>query len=122
MKIRFIYILAIACLSISITYADDENHEIIAKVMKEGLKGKTSPLAKTLSGIATDEEIAELSKLIKTLKGTTAPIGDQAEYDQKIAALIKTAEIVANGDKSQPALDRFEEAANCKACHSAHKP
>ncbi|MDF1756343.1 MAG: hypothetical protein P1U89_27765 [Verrucomicrobiales bacterium] len=116
----FYSIVAVAFLG---TFAHaDANHEIIEKVMKEGLKGDDSPLAKTLDGAATAEEIKTLHDLIATLKGTTAPVGDQAGYDAKVKALIEAAEKVAGGSKDEAALNTLEEASNCKACHSDHKP
>jgi cytochrome c553 len=90
--------------------------------MKEGLKGDDSPLAKTLDGAATDDEIKKLSELIATLKGTKAPVGDQAAYDEKVEALIKAAEKVAGGSKDEASLKALEKAASCKACHKDHKP
>lgn len=100
----------------------DENHEIIEKVMKEGLKGDDSPLAKVLDEKATAEETKSLAALIKTMEGTKAPVGDQASYDEKVAELIAAMDAVAGGATDGPALDRLDEASNCKACHTDHKP
>ena len=100
----------------------DENHEIIEKVMKKGLKGKTSLLAKALEGSASAEEIRKLAELVATLKGTKAPIGDPAAYENKVAVLIKAMNKVAAGDKSSGALKELKKASNCKACHKDHKP
>ena len=101
---------------------EDKNYAIIEKVMKQGLKGKTSPLAKTLKGAATDDEIKKLSKLSMTMKGTKAPKGDQAEYAKKVNALVSSMAKVAGGDKSEKALAGLKKTSDCKACHKAHKP
>lgn len=100
----------------------DENHETIEKVMKEGMKGDSSPMAKVLDGAATAEETTALATLVKTMNGTKAPVGDQAGYDKKIAELIAAMDAVAGGDKGEAAIGRLEKAQNCKACHSEHKP
>lgn len=100
----------------------DENHETIEKVMKEGLKGDTSPMAKVLDGGASAEETKSLAELVQTLKGTKAPKGDQAAYETKINELIAAMDAVAGGDKAETAIGRLEKAQNCKACHSEHKP
>jgi hypothetical protein len=100
----------------------DENHETIEKVMKEGMKGDSSPMAKVLDGAATAEETTALAALVKTMNGTKAPVGDQAGYDKKIAELIAAMDAVAGGDKGEAAIGRLEKAQNCKACHSEHKP
>ena len=75
----FLPVLAVAALIASPVLADEahDNHEIIEKVMKEGLKGDESPLAKLLEGNASKKEVKELDKLIKTLEGTAAPVGEQ---------------------------------------------
>lgn len=120
----FLPVLAVAALVASPVVADDahENHEIIEKVMKEGLKGDESPLAKVLEGDASKKEIKELDKLIKTMEGTKAPVGDQADYDEKVAELIAAIGAVAGGDAEAPALERLDKASDCKACHGDHKP
>ncbi len=100
----------------------DENHEIIEKVMKEGMKGDESPLSKVVDGKATDEETKALATLINTMKGTKAPVGDQSKYDAKVAELIAAIDAVAGGAKDAPAIERLDNAANCKACHTDHKP
>lgn len=102
--------------------AGDENHEIIEKVMKNGLKGEESPAAKVIEGAATDAEIKSLAELIGTLKGTKAPVGEQDSYDEKVTTLIAAINAIAGGDKSETAVKAFEEAQNCKPCHTLHKP
>ena len=100
----------------------DENHEIIEKVMKEGLKGDESPATKVIEGTATDDEIKALAELIGTMKGTKAPVGEQEAYEDKVAKLIASIDAIAGGDKSTDAIDAFEEAQSCKPCHTPHKP
>ena len=115
-------LFAVAAIAISTAVFADENHEIIEKVMKEGLKGDESPLALVLNGQATAEDTANLDKLIKTMKGTHAPKGDQKAYDDKVGELIAAMEAVAKGDTGDAARKRLDEASNCKACHTDHKP
>lgn len=117
---RLFVVAAALCFTVSL-FAD-ENHEIIEKVMKEGLKGKESPLAKVLDEEASGEQIKSLAELIQTMKGTRAPVGDQSEYDTKVNDMIAAMNAVAGGDDSPKALERLDNATNCKACHSDHKP
>lgn len=113
-------VLSLACLP-SALFAD-ENHEIIEKVMKEGLKGDDSPLAKVLDGKASAKEKKDLAELIQTMAGTKAPVGEQDAYDTLVEELIATMDAVAGGDDSPAALDKLDNASNCKACHTDHKP
>jgi hypothetical protein len=123
MKNLFVYLTAAAITAgVSFTVLADENHEIIEKVMKEGMKGDESPLAKLLDEKATAEEVTSLAALIKTMGGTRAPVGDQAGYDEKVAELIAAMDVIAAGDMTGPALERLDNASNCKACHTDHKP
>lgn len=114
---------AFAALAAAATLAvADENHETIEKVMKEGLKGDTSPMAKVLDGSASADDTKSLAALVQTLKGTKAPKGEQSAYDTKVTELIAAMDAVAGGDKGEAAIGRLEKAQNCKACHSEHKP
>ncbi|MAS92678.1 MAG: hypothetical protein CMO55_05720 [Verrucomicrobiales bacterium] len=122
MKITAAFAVAVSLVFSAGSLRADENHEIIEKVMKEGLKGDDCPLAKVLDGKATEEETKDLNELIKTMEGTKAPVGDQDAYDEKVAELIAAMDAIAGGDTSTPALDRLDEASNCKACHKDHKP
>lgn len=121
MKITSIVSLLLAVALPALVLAD-ENHEIIEKVMKEGLKGKTSPLAKVLDGEATEEETAALAELVQTMKETHPPRGEKEAYNEKVAELIAAMNAVAEGDTGPAAIERLDKAANCKACHSEHKP
>ncbi len=115
-------LFAVAAIAVSTAVIADENHEILEKVMEEGLKGDDSPLAKVLGGSASKKEITDLATLIKTMHGTKAPKGDQAAYDEKVAELIAAMDAVAGGDTGEKSIGRLDKASNCKACHTDHKP
>tara|TARA_R110002096_G_scaffold84777_27_gene195586 strand:+ start:292 stop:693 length:402 start_codon:yes stop_codon:yes gene_type:complete len=122
MKLIPLYLAIFAVGTIGSFAVADENHEIIEKVMKEGMKGDDSPLAKVLDGDATAEETTNLAELIQTLDGTEAPKGDQGDYDDKVAELIAAMDAVAGGKVEMKDIERLDEASNCKACHGDHKP
>ena len=122
MRINSIFAVLVALVSITAFAIADENHEIIEKVMKEGMKGDESPFAKVVGGSASAEETAGLTKMMQTLKGTKAPVGDQAKYDTKVAELIAAMDAVGGGAKDEVALKRLKTAGNCKSCHTDHKP
>jgi hypothetical protein len=120
---RTILALAVLALSNGAVFAkDDPNHEILEKVMKEGMKGDASPHAKVLAGTATADEVKTLTDLIHTMTGTKAPVGEQSDYDKKVAALVAGIDAIHGGNKSPEAVAAYKEAANCKGCHNAHKP
>lgn len=108
----------------AVATADDkhENHEIIEKVMKEGLKGKESPMAKLLEGNLDEKSTKELATLVQTIKGTKSPVGDQADYEEKVAEFIAALDAVAAGKNGPDDIARLKKAQDCKACHKSHKP
>ncbi len=103
----------------ALAVADDE---VIEKVMKDGMKGDTSPINQVIKGSASGEQAKELAALIKTLHGTKAPKGEQADYEKKVGDLIAAIDAVAGGDTGDTAIGRLKTASNCKACHSEHRP
>jgi len=90
--------------------------------MKNGMKGKPSPMTKLIEGNLDEAETTKLSELVKTMAGTKAPAGDQAAYEKKVNELIASLEVVVKGDRSAEAIDRLKTARNCKACHKEHQP
>ena len=118
----FTALFAVAAFALAGSVFADENHEIIEKAMKEGFKGDDSPLAKVLDGAASKEETAALAKLVQTMKGTRAPKGEQAAFEEKVTEMVAAMNAVAGGDTGEKALARLDKAANCKACHDAHRP
>ena len=122
MKIRFFTSVFVSLALFIPAFADDDDHKTIEKVMKEGLKGDDSPFGKIKAGTATAEDYSTLYELARTLRGTTAPKGEQAGYDEKVAAFIKAAGAAHYADAAPEFVSALKEAANCKACHSDHKP
>jgi hypothetical protein len=122
MKLALTSLAILTLTAASLPAAGDANHEIIEKVMKEGMKGDTSLHAKVAAGTASADEVKTLADLIHTMTGTKAPVGDQSNYDKKVAALVGAIDAIHGGNKSPEAVAAYKEAANCKGCHSAHKP
>ncbi len=111
-----------AIASIATVAVADENHETIEKVMKDGLKGKESPMAKLLEGNLDAEGTKSLAELVQTMKDTKAPVGEQEAYEKKVNELIAALDEVAAGKTGAEPIARLKEAQNCKGCHNDHKP
>ncbi len=97
---------------------DDESHEVIEKVMKKAMKGGLCK--KVASGKASDAEKQELAKLFLAMSKAKPPKGDAESWKKKSGALYKAAADVAAGKDG--AVAALRKAANCKACHSVHRP
>jgi hypothetical protein len=83
----------------------------IADVMKIAMKGGLC--GKVAKGDASDEEKAKLVELFTALSQNTPPKGDADSWKEKTGALLKAAKA---GDGAA-----LKKAANCGACHKAHK-
>lgn len=99
--------------------ATADDHEIIESVMKDGMKGKSSLVAKVKTGKASKEEIKKLHDMFVKLAKTKRDKGDPASWTTKTAALVSATELLVKGNKK--GLGALKKASNCKACHSIHK-
>lgn len=89
----------------------------IKKVMKAAMKGG---LCKTVaSGKGSDEQKKELLELFQSLAKATPPEGENDSWKAKTTALVEGAQAAVDGKSD--AGDKLKKAANCKACHEAHK-
>jgi hypothetical protein len=102
--------------------AEDKALEIEAvmeKAHKPPQKGQPS-LFKTVSdGKGSQEQKEELLKLYSNLGKNKPPKGDEADWKKRTDTLVGAAKGVV-ADKSG-SLAALKKAANCKACHDAHK-
>ena len=88
--------------------------QVMQKAHKGGLKDKVA------KGQASDAEKAELLKLYKALATNKPPKGEQESWNAKTKSLVTAAQAAVDGKDNAGAL--LMKAANCKACHDAHKP
>lgn len=91
--------------------------DTIKKVMKAAMKGG---LCKSVaSGKASDDQKKELLELFQSLAKATPPEGDDDSWKAKTGALVEGAQAAVDGKSDAGA--KLKKAANCKACHDAHK-
>jgi cytochrome c556 len=90
------------------------------EVMEKGFKGDTSLFKKISQGNGTQDDFKQLLNLSRELAKNSPTKGDAASWSDKTKALVTAAESLAQGKPG--ALDAVKAAANCKACHSVHKP
>jgi len=122
MKLRALTLAVVLASGLGLAHAGDDEHETLEKVMKEGLKGETSYFGKIKEGTASEEDYAALYELVRLMRGTKAPVGDQAAYDAKVEELIFAAGATTYAVPTEMTLETLKTAANCKACHNDHKP
>ena len=89
-------------------------------VMEAANEGKDSLYEKVTGGKGTPGEIKKLSDLYQALPGLKPPKGDAKSWKEKSTALAVAARDLA--EKKPGAMEKLKAAANCKACHSVHKP
>src|SRR5688572_4113857 len=92
----------------------------IKDVMKEVHKGDDNIGKRVTKGAASRDDIAKMVEYYESLPANEPPRGEKASWVAKTGKLLTAAKAVKTG--APGALDQYKEAANCKACHSEHKP
>jgi len=114
-------LLLLACLVALPTQAADDDSApsvSIKDVMKKAFKG---PLLKTVaSGSATDAQKKELHAMLVALSKNKPKKGDAESWKKLTGSLVKASQAAVAGDAKAGGM--LKKAANCKACHSQHKP
>jgi hypothetical protein len=96
---------------------DEKPQYTIKQVMQKAHKG--GMMKKIASGQGTKEEAQELLAMYNALGKNKPPKGEPGSWQEKTNALITAAQEVVDGKPG--AGMRLQQAANCMACHSAHK-
>jgi hypothetical protein len=117
-------LLAVALLGAAATQlaraADAKPRYTIKEVMKSTNKGDASVGKRVAQGKGTAADFAKLVEYYESLPLCTPEKGDKASWDSKSTALLKAAQALKAGEPNALAL--YKKAANCKACHTVHKP
>lgn len=113
-------LVAAAFISLPVLAADDDGDKKISneQVMKDAFKNKL--IQKVAKGEGSAEDAKNLHGLLVALSKNEPPKGDAESWKQLTGALVKASQGVLDGDKEAGAA--LGKAANCKACHSKHKP
>lgn len=92
-------------------HAADKPKHSIKEVMKIAMKGGLNK--KVADGGASDDEKKQLVELYQSMAAATPKKGEAADWKTKTDALLEA----SKGTDGKALL----KAANCKACHDAHK-
>jgi cytochrome c553 len=116
--------LILAGLSLALTplalVAAQKPKYTIKEVMKTIHKGDDNIGKRAVKGEASKDDIAKMVEYYESLPLNEPPKGDKASWEQKTAALLKAARDLKAGKSD--AVAEYKQAANCKACHTEHKP
>lgn len=101
--------------------ADDAKPKYdIEEIMEKAHKPpKSSLFVKVKSGKASEEQKKELLELYQELAKNKPPKGDLKDWQKRTKAMVKAAQDVVDG--KQGATQALTKAAQCGACHKAHK-
>ena len=122
MRKTILTVAGLALLSAGIVslHAAEKPKHTIKEIMEQGFKGKMSPAARVGKGEGTKDDFKLLADLTHDLPLNTPEMGDAAAWKTKATALAAAGKALAAGKAG--ALEQWKEAANCKACHTDHKP
>ncbi|MCA9137112.1 MAG: hypothetical protein KDB00_10145 [Planctomycetales bacterium] len=120
-------LVAVAFIGLPAFAADDDDSKpklTIKKVMGQAFKGKDPLVKKVAGGGASAEEAKKLHEMLVALSKNESPRADEEgnkeSWKKMTAALVKASKGVVDGDEG--AGEALSKAANCAACHKAHKP
>jgi len=91
----------------------------IGEIMEKAHKGKPSLLKQVAEGKASEAQKKQLVEYYEELAKNKPEKGTEADWKKRTGALVKAAKGVADGKAGATAA--LGKAANCKACHQAHK-
>jgi hypothetical protein len=91
----------------------------IEEIMTEAHKKPSELLKKVATGAATDQQKQRLLELYQALAAHAPPKGDTNSWRTKTELLTRAARSAVEGKAD--ADKELAKAANCKACHEAHK-
>lgn len=92
----------------------------VKDVMKEVHKGDDNIGKRVAKGAASKEEIDKMVAYYESLPLNEPPRGEKDSWAAKTSKLLTAAKAVQRGAPNAGEL--YKDAANCKACHNAHKP
>jgi len=92
----------------------------VSDVMKAVHKGEDNIGKRIAKGTASKEDIARMLEHYESLPLNEPPKGDKQAWAAKTKKLLSAARALEKGEPG--AMDQFKAAANCKACHEAHRP
>lgn len=101
-------------------HAADKPKHTIKEVMNALHKGDTALAKKVMGDKGTPEDFNKLVEYYSALPLQTPPTGDARSWDKRTTALVAAAKGLQAGKRG--ALGDYQDAVNCKACHSLHKP
>jgi len=92
----------------------------VQEVMKAIHKGEDNIGKRAVKGVASKEDITRLAEYYESLPLNDPPRGEMGSWKEKTGALVKAARALKAGEPG--AVEVYKNAANCKACHTAHRP
>jgi hypothetical protein len=111
-------VVGLGWLALTLSGVAQDNKKIeIKEVMQTAMKGGLC--TKVAKGEASAEEKKKLAGLFAALHEAKPPKGEAESWNAKTKALVDAANDVLAGKEG--AADKLKAAANCMACHSAHK-
>jgi hypothetical protein len=100
--------------------ANDKPKYTIKEVMKNLHKGDENVGKKVSRGEGTKADFDKMVDYYSSLPLNDPPRGDKDSWHEKTMALVNSAKDLQAGKPG--AVESYKKAANCKACHMAHKP
>ena len=121
-KVKFLMmaVLVLGIVGLELAHGEkDKAKYTIKEVMKEVHAGKDSLRGKIISGKGDKADKEKLLEYYEALPKCKPPMGDEAAWKERTAALIKAAKDVL-ADKAG-AIKELDKVTNCMSCHKSFK-
>lgn len=92
----------------------------VEEIMKAVFKGDDSIAKRVGQGKGTQADLDKLADYVSSLPINDAPQGDPAGWKKKTTAVVDAVTALKAGQTG--ALAQFNQAVDCKSCHSVYRP
>lgn len=125
MKTKFVIVgvglIALFSTGVALVRAADQPPKYsVEEIMKAVFKGDDSIAKKVGRGKGTTADLAKLEEYVASLPANDAPQGDPAGWKKKTTAVLDAVTALQAGKPD--ALAQFNQATDCKSCHSVYRP
>jgi cytochrome c556 len=119
--IAWLFIVLVLVLSTLILRAADQAPKYtVEEIMKAVFKGDDSIAKRVGEGKGTKADLDKLAEYVDSLPANDPPQGDPAGWKKKTTAVLDAVTALKAGHPG--AVAQFNQAVDCKACHSMYRP
>jgi cytochrome c556 len=118
--VRLVVALTLVLGSVILRATEQPPKYTVEEIMKAVFKGDDSVAKRVGQGKGTPADLDKLAEYVSSLPINDAPQGDAAGWKKKTTAVVDAVTALKAGQAG--ALTQFNQAVDCKSCHSVYRP